>query len=298
MPKITKKKLEDLASRYRIDDGSGFKLRDVDPGDTAKIGSAEECARHLAESTETLRELQQRLYADNRWALLLMLQGIDAAGKDGTIAHVMSGVDPAGCQVWSFKAPSDEDLDHDFLWRTSFARPERGRIGIWNRSYYEEVLVVRVHPELLEHQHLPPQLVTKHIWRERCEDIVAHERYLARNGIAVVKFLLHVSKAEQRRRLLDRLEQPQKNWKFATGDIGERSHWNDYQDAFEDMVQRTATEHAPWYVVPADHKWFARLVVSRVLIHTLREIDPQYPKVNASRRRDLAKIRTALEREK
>src|SRR5262249_53296374 len=236
--------------------------------------------------------------ANDRFALLILMQGIDAAGKDGTIAHVMSGVDPQGCQVWSFKRPSEEDLDHDFLWRTAFRRPERGRIGIWNRSYYEEVLVVRVHPELLEHQHLPERLVTKHIWKERCEDIVAHERYLARNGVVVVKFLLHVSKEEQRRRLLARIEERDKNWKFETGDIAERAHWDDYQDAFEDMVRRTASDHAPWYVVPADHKWFARLVVSQVLVATLRELDPQYPEVDAPRRRELAKIRAALEREK
>ncbi|HTO07044.1 MAG TPA: PPK2 family polyphosphate kinase [Myxococcota bacterium] len=297
MPKGKKSK-KDLAARYRVDDGHGFRLADVDPEDTARLESADEASPEMAKSLETLRDLQQKLYADDRWALLILLQGIDAAGKDGTIAHVMSGVDPQGCQVWSFKRPSEEDLDHDFLWRSAFRRPERGRIGIWNRSYYEEVLVVRVHPELLQHEHLPARLVTKQIWKERCEDIVAHERYLARNGVVVVKLLLHVSKEEQLRRLLARIEERDKNWKFETGDIAERAHWHDYQDAFEDMVRRTATPHAPWYVVPADHKWFARLVVSQVLVATLRELDPQYPEVDAPRRRQLARIRTALERQK
>jgi len=295
---MAKAKKRELATRYRISDGSGFKLSDVDPGDTARIESADEAGHELDEMRETLHELQETLYANNRWALLILLQGIDAAGKDGTIAHVMSGVDPAGCQVTSFKRPSEEDLDHDFLWRTAFRRPERGRIGIWNRSYYEEVLVVRVHPEYLDRQNLPDSLVTKRIWKERCEDIVGHERYLARNGVVVVKFLLHISKEEQRRRLLARLEEREKNWKFEEGDIAERALWRDYQKAFEDMVQRTATEHAPWYVVPADHKWFARLVVSHVLVHTLRGLDLAYPKVDGSRRRELGKIRAALEREK
>jgi len=295
---MAKGKKRDLAARYRIEDGRGFRMSDVDPADTARIESADEASQELADSLEILREMQQRLYAHNRWSLLILLQGIDAAGKDGTIAHVMSGVDPQGCQVWSFKAPSEEDLDHDFLWRTAFRRPERGRIGIWNRSYYEEVIVVRVHPELLERENLPERLVTKHIWRERCEDLVAHERYLARNGVVVVKFLLHISKEEQRRRLLARIEERDKNWKFATGDIAERSRWNDYQSAFEDMVRRTASAHAPWYVVPADHKWFARLVVSHVLVATLRELDPTYPEVDAPRLRELGRIRAALEREK
>jgi PPK2 family polyphosphate:nucleotide phosphotransferase len=292
------KKKQQLATRYRFENGRGFRMSDVDPGDTAKIESSDEASQELDEYLETLRELQKKLYADNRWALLILMQGIDAAGKDGTIAHVMSGVDPQGCQVWAFKRPSEEDLDHDFLWRSAFRRPERGRIGIWNRSYYEEVLVVRVHPELLARQQLPERLVTKHIWKQRCEDIVAHERYLARNGVAVVKFLLHISKEEQRRRLLARIEEPDKSWKFETGDIAERARWQDYQDAFEDMVRRTASEHAPWYVVPGDHKWFARLVVSQVLVATLEELDLRYPEVDASRGRELGRIRSALERQK
>jgi PPK2 family polyphosphate:nucleotide phosphotransferase len=295
---VQKGKKKDLATRYRVEDGRSFRMSRVDPADSGHIESADEASQELAKSLETLRDLQQKLYADNRWALLILMQGIDAAGKDGTIAHVMSGVEPQGCQVWSFKRPSEEDLDHDFLWRSAFRRPERGRIGLWNRSYYEEVLVVRVHPELLERQQLPERLVTKQIWKERCEDLVAHERYLARNGVIVVKFLLHISKEEQRRRLLARIEERTKNWKFEMGDIAERDRWQDYQDAFEDMVRRTASAHAPWYVVPADHKWFARLVVSQVLVATLRRLDPKYPEVDAPRRRELAKIRAALEREK
>jgi PPK2 family polyphosphate:nucleotide phosphotransferase len=296
MPKQTN--LRALAERYRIDDGARFHLRQVDPGDTAHIESAEEAAKGLAEGLDALRDLQQKLYAQDCWALLAMFQGIDAAGKDSTIAHVMSGVNPQGCQVWSFKQPSHEELDHDFLWRSSRCLPERGRIGIWNRSYYEEVLVVRVHPELLEAEHLPQPLVAKRIWRERFEDIVAHERYLTRNGVCVVKFLLHVSKQEQRRRFLARLEERDKSWKFEAGDVAERAHWREYQNAFDDMVRRTSTEHAPWYVVPADHKWFARLVVAAALVETLRGLGVDYPTPDPARRRELAKIKAALERVK
>jgi PPK2 family polyphosphate:nucleotide phosphotransferase len=287
-----------LAARYRVEHGARFRLRDVDPGDTGKLESADKAAKSLAEGVERLRDLQQRLYAQDRWAVLVMLQGIDAAGKDSTIAHVLSGVSPQGCQVWSFKAPSAEDLDHDFLWRTARCLPERGRIGIWNRSYYEEVLVVRVHRELLARQHLPPKLVTKRIWGERCEDIVAHERYLTRNGVVVLKFLLHLSKEEQRRRFLARIEEREKNWKFSPDDVAERAHWDEYQRAFEDMVRRTATAHAPWYVVPADHKWFTRLVVSAVVVETLRGLEVDFPVFDPARRREYAKLRAALEREK
>jgi len=287
-----------LAERYRVEHGARFRLRDVDPDDTAHIESANEAERALERGVEELRDLQEKLYAQNAWALLAMFQGIDASGKDSTIEHVMSGVNPQGCQVWSFKAPSTEDLDHDFLWRTAKCLPERGRIGIWNRSYYEEVLVVRVHPELLEHQHLPGRVVTKDIWRERCEDIVAHERYLTRNGVCVVKFLLHISKKEQKRRFLARLEEREKHWKFEPRDVVERSHWAEYQHAFEDMVRRTATEDAPWYVVPGDHKWFARLVVAAVLVETLRSLKVDFPKVDGQRRRELERVQRALEREK
>jgi PPK2 family polyphosphate:nucleotide phosphotransferase len=296
MPKQTS--LRALAERYRIEDGARFRLRHVDPGDTARIESAEEAAKGLAEGLDALRDLQEKLYAQDRWALLAMFQGIDTAGKDSTIAHVMSGVNPQGCQVWSFKQPSHEELDHDFLWRSSRCLPERGRIGIWNRSYYEEVIVVRVHPELLEAEQLPKKLVGKRIWRERFEDIVAHERYLTRNGVAVVKVLLHMSKKEQRRRFLARLEDRDKNWKFAVGDLAERALWGKYQDAFEDMVRNTSTECAPWYVVPADHKWFTRLVVAAVLVETLRGLGVDYPKFDSARRGELAKIRATLEREK
>ncbi len=287
-----------LAERYRVEHGARFRLRDVDPDDTAHIESANEAERALERGVEELRDLQEKLYAQNAWALLAMFQGIDASGKDSTIEHVMSGVNPQGCQVWSFKAPSTEDLDHDFLWRTAKCLPERGRIGIWNRSYYEEVLVVRVHPELLEHQHLPGRVVTKDIWRERCEDIVAHERYLTRNGVCVVKFLLHISKKEQKRRFLARLGEREKHWKFEPRDVVERSHWAEYQHAFEDMVRRTATEDAPWYVVPGDHKWFARLVVAAVLVETLRSLKVDFPKVDGQRRRELERVQRALEREK
>jgi PPK2 family polyphosphate:nucleotide phosphotransferase len=290
--------LRALAERYRITDGARFRLRQVDPGDTAHIEAADEAAKGLAQGIEELRDLQQKLYAQDRWALLALFQGIDASGKDSAIAHVMSGVNPQGCQVWSFKEPSQEELDHDFLWRSTSRLPERGRIGIWNRSYYEEVLVVRVHRELLERQQLPKRLVTKHIWRERLEDIVAHERYLTRNGVAVAKFLLHISKREQRRRFLARIEEHDKTWKFAPADLAERARWSEYHDAFEDMVRSTATEHAPWYVVPADHKWFARLVVAAALVDTLRGLGVEYPKLDPARRRELARIKTALAREK
>jgi len=266
----------------------------MDPGDTWKLESKEPAEQWLREGVGRLEELQDRLYAQNQWSLLLIFQAMDAAGKDGTIKHVMSGVNPQGCQVFSFKAPSAEDLSHDFLWRTSKCVPERGRIGIFNRSYYEEVLVVRVHPEFLSRQKLPPALITKDVWKERFEDINAYERHLTRNGVVVCKFFLNVSKKEQRRRLLERLEEPDKNWKFSADDINERQRWDAYMEAYEDMIRHTATDWAPWHVVPADNKWFTRLVVAEVVVHALESLDLSYPEVSKDKRRELASIRAAL----
>ena len=284
-----------FSSPFRVVDGRKFRLKDVDPRDTGGLKSKDEVSRWLKWGTARLTELQEKLYAQDRWGLLLIFQAMDAAGKDGTIKHVMSGVNPQGCQVYSFKAPSSEELDHDFLWRTSRCLPERGRIGIFNRSYYEEVLVVRVHPEILESQKLPPALVTKHIWSQRFADISAFERYATRNGIAIVKFFLHVSRAAQKRRFLARLDEPSKNWKFSLGDAKERDHWREYMRAYEEMIQETSAPHAPWYVVPADHKWFTRLVVGAAVIHALEQIDPSFPKVGPEKRKELAAARAALE---
>jgi PPK2 family polyphosphate:nucleotide phosphotransferase len=252
-------------------------------------------AERLQKGVELLASLQDKLYAQDKRALLLIFQAMDAAGKDGTIKHVLSGVNPQGCQVYSFKAPSSEELDHDFLWRTTKCLPERGRIGIFNRSYYEEVLVVRVHPPILAGQKLPPELVTKNIWDERLEDIAALERYLTRNGVAIVKFFLHVSKKEQKKRFLDRLEEPDKNWKFALGDVEERKYWDAYQEAYEEAIRATATPWAPWYVVPADAKWYTRLVVASAVIDALEKMDLAYPEVDDAKKAELASAREALE---
>jgi PPK2 family polyphosphate:nucleotide phosphotransferase len=289
-------KLGSLATLYRIEHGKRFALNKFDPTDTAGLSDdiKGEATQLLQQSTEQLEQLQDMLYAQDRWALLLMFQAMDAAGKDGTIKHVMSGVNPQGCEVYSFKAPSAEELDHDFLWRTSRRLPERGRIGIFNRSYYEEVLVVRVHPELLKAQHLPASCVSSHIWKERFEDIAAFERYTTRNGIAILKFFLHVSKQEQERRFLERLDRPEKNWKFSAADVRERRFWKEYMHSYEDMIRHTASKHAPWIVVPADHKWFARLVVSSVIVHTLQQMKLSYPKVSAEKRRSLDAARREL----
>ncbi|HEX5773105.1 MAG TPA: polyphosphate kinase 2 family protein [Geomobilimonas sp.] len=294
MGKLTKQARE-FAERYRIDNGKEFRLKSVnsdDTGDLTKEGAAVELERGI----ERLRKEQEKLYAQDRWALLLIFQAMDAAGKDSAIKHVMSGINPQGCQVFSFKNPSAEELDHDFLWRTSRCLPERGRIGIFNRSYYEEMLVVRVHRELLERQKLPPRLVTEHVWKERFEDVNAFERYLARNGVAVRKFFLHVSKDEQKKRFLERIDNPDKNWKFTMDDVRERDHWDDYMAAYEDMIRHTSTDHAPWYVVPADNKWFTRLVVSAAIIDALNELDLAYPKVDKEKEEELAKARFLLER--
>ena len=287
-------KKSQLAKRYRIAGDRSFRLADFDPADTWRLKSKEHAEQWLDEGVARLTELQALLYARNQWSLLLVFQAMDAAGKDGTIKHVMSGVNPQGCQVFSFKVPSEQELNHDFLWRTTKCLPERGRIGIFNRSYYEEVLVVRVHPEFLARQRLPVSLLTEKLWAERFEDINAYERHLARNGVVIRKFFLHLSKKEQRQRLLSRLEQPEKNWKFSAADMQERRRWDDYMAAYEEMIRRTATGHAPWYVVPADHKWFTRLVVAEVVVEALESLALKYPEVDEAKRGELAKMRAAL----
>ncbi len=294
MPSLAKRAIA-LSKPYRVVRGKEFRLRDVDPRDTAHLESddASRARKALEEGIEQLAELQGMLYAQNRWSLLLIFQAMDAAGKDSTIKHVMSGVNPQGVQVFSFKAPSAEELDHDYLWRCMRRLPERGRIGIFNRSYYEEVLVARVHPEILEAQRLPPRLVTRSIWKERYEDIRNFERYLTRNGVVIRKFFLHVSKAEQKRRFLARLDEPEKNWKFSPDDVAERRHWKAYQRAYEDAIRATATEYAPWYVVPADHKWFTRLVVAGAIDAALSSLDLRYPRVGKAEK----KARVAARRE-
>lgn len=289
------KKLEKLSKAYRVDHGQRFRLKDFDPADNGRIRSEEHAASALQKGIDQLRDLQDKLYAQDRWALLLIFQGMDAAGKDSVIKHVMSGVNPQGCQVYSFKEPSAEELDHDYLWRCQRQLPERGRIGIFNRSYYEEVLVLRVHSELLQKEKIPPSLMSKKIWDQRFEDICGLERYLSHNGIVVRKFFLNLSKKEQAKRFLARLEEPEKNWKFSTSDIHEREFWHDYREAYEDMIRHTATPAAPWYVVPADHKWFTRLVVASVIVDTLEELGLSYPKVDAAKRKEREEARKLLE---
>jgi PPK2 family polyphosphate:nucleotide phosphotransferase len=291
------KKLRSLAKLYRIDQGKKFRLRDFDPGDTAGLPKEfkKESENLLLRSKEQLEELQDMLYAQDRWALLLILQGMDAAGKDGTIKHVMSGVNPQGCEVSAFKAPSAEELEHGYMWRTSRRMPARGEIGIFNRSYYEEVLVVRVHPELLDAEHLPDECRSSRIWQERFEDISAFERYATRNGTAIRKFFLNISKEEQKRRFLARLDEPEKNWKFSAADIRERRFWDDYQASYEDMIRHTSSKDAPWIAVPADNKWFARLVVSSVIVHALQEMKLRYPEVTPEKLRELGAARRELE---
>jgi PPK2 family polyphosphate:nucleotide phosphotransferase len=290
--------LKDLSDRYRVCDGKKFRLKDFEPDDTWKLESKDEAAKLLEHSLERLAEMQGRLYAQNEWALLLIFQAMDAAGKDGTIKHVMSGVNPQGCQVFSFKAPSAEELDHDFLWRSHKCLPERGRIGIFNRSYYEETLVVRVHKEFLAKQKLPSKLVTKHIWKERFADISAFEQYLGHSGIIVRKFFLNVSKEEQKDRFLKRLDEPTKNWKFSADDIRERQCWPQYMKAYEETIAHTAMEDAPWYIVPADHKWFTRLVVASVIVETLDSLKLKFPEVAPEVRKEFAAARAALAKEK
>ena len=292
-------KIDKLLKRYRIDHGKRFHLKDHDPGDTHGLGSEfkPQAKDLLADGVKELSRLQDILAAQDRWGLLLIFQGMDAAGKDGTIQHVMSGVNPQGVQVWSFKAPSAEELHHGYLWRCMKCAPGRRQIGIFNRSYYEEVLVVRVHPQILESQKLPKELVTRHIWQERFEDINNFERYATRNGIGVVKFFLHLSKEEQKRRFMERLDQRDKNWKFSSSDVKEREFWDAYQQAYEDMIRHTASENAPWYVVPADNKWFTRIVVSHSVVHALKDMNLKYPKVSSAEQAALAQARRQLKNE-
>ena len=288
--------MRDLITSFRITNGRNFQLKEHDPGDTGRIRSKEEAADRLARGLESLRDQQEKLYAQGTWAVLLIFQAMDAAGKDSIIKHVMSGVNPQGCQVSSFKAPSAEELAHDYLWRTTMRLPERGHIGVFNRSYYEEVLVVRVHPEILGGQRLPEAVVSKRIWDERFEDIAGFERHLARNGVAVLKFFLHVSKQEQKRRFLERLDTPAKNWKFSAGDVRERQHWREYMAAYDDMIRHTAAPGAPWFVVPADHKWFSRLVVAEAVVDAMKRLDPHFPTLDRDKKKELEAAEAGLRR--
>ncbi|MCW8812437.1 MAG: polyphosphate kinase 2 family protein [Ignavibacteriaceae bacterium] len=290
------KRAAKLSRPFRISDGNEFRLKHIDPGYTLGIKSEDKpkAKEALKWGIEVLAEMQDKLYAQDRYALLLIFQAMDAAGKDSAIKHVMSGINPQGCQVFSFKAPSNEELDHDFMWRCIKRLPERGRIGIFNRSYYEETLVVRVHNEILNKQKLPEKLVTKYIWDERFQDIRNIEKYLNRNGIILRKFFLHVSKDEQKKRFLERIDNPDKNWKFSSSDINERGYWNDYMKAYEDMIRNTATKNSPWYVVPADNKWFTRLVVAAAIIDSLASLDLKYPKVGEEKLKELAEAKHSL----
>jgi PPK2 family polyphosphate:nucleotide phosphotransferase len=289
------KELE-FVDRYRIEKGEGFRLKEYDPEDTHDL-KKDDAKDLLAQGVKRLSELQEKLYASDRWSLLAVFQAMDAAGKDSAIEHTMTGVNPQGCQVHSFKAPTSEELDHDFLWRIAKALPERGRIGIFNRSHYEEVLVVRVHPEFLKTQRLPPKLVGKDIWQQRFEDITGFERHLARNGTAVCKFFLHVSKEEQKKRFLERIDDPAKNWKFSMTDVAERARWDEYMAAYEDAIRHTSAPHAPWYVLPADHKWFTRLCVVGALIATLEKLDLAFPVLEEAAKAQLGKARQTLSAE-
>jgi PPK2 family polyphosphate:nucleotide phosphotransferase len=292
-------KLEKLIKQFRVDDPDHFRLASVDPGDTGDLDlDKDEAKAELAGDLDRLADLQERLYADNRWSLLIVLQAMDAAGKDGVIKHVMTGLNPQGCVVHSFKAPSPDELDHDFLWRAAQYLPPRGDIGIFNRSHYEEVLVVRVHPEMLERQRIPKELIGKDIWKERHKSIRAFERHLARSGTIILKFFLHVSKEEQRHRFLARLEEPAKRWKFSMGDVAERKLWNKYMAAYEDMIRATSRPNAPWYVVPANNKPFARLVVAKAMIEALEKLDLKFPKVDPAALKEMEKVRKALLAEK
>ena len=292
-------KLKKILKRYRIDATDRFRLASIDTADTGGLDLDKDDAKTmLAEDSERLAELQQRLYAHDRWALLVVLQGMDTAGKDGVIKHMMGGLNPQGCEVHPFKAPSAQELDHDFLWRAAIRLPARGDINIFNRSYYEEVLVVRVHPDMLARQKLPEQLVGKNIWKERFKDIRGFERHLLRSGTRVLKFFLHISKDEQRRRLLARLDEPAKRWKFNAGDFEERKRWDKYMAAYEDMIRNTSRAEAPWYVVPADHKWFARLLVASAIVEALDSLDFEFPKVDAAALKEMQKVRAALVAEK
>jgi PPK2 family polyphosphate:nucleotide phosphotransferase len=287
-----------LSKPYRIENGKKFRLKDHDPADTAKLESQEQAKELLAKGISRMAELQEKLYTDNQWGLLLIFQAMDAAGKDSVIKHVMSGVNPQGCQVYSFKTPSTEELDHDFMWRNAKCLPERGRIGIFNRSYYEEVLIVRVHPKILASEKIPASLITKNIWEERFQDICGFERYLSRQGFVIRKFFLNLSKKEQKKRFLDRLQQPHKNWKFSIGDLHERKHWDDYMNAYENMIVSTSTPEAPWFVIPADNKWFTRLAVAAAVVDTLERMDLAYPQLNSQKRKELEAARKMLSQNK
>ncbi len=295
--KIAKKALK-LADAFQVTHADSFRLKDYDPGDVRGIRSKEKANGLLQRSVAVLQDLQEKLYAQDQWAVLLIFQAMDAAGKDSLVKHVMSGVNPQACEVSSFKQPSTEELNHDFLWRAARQLPERGKIGIFNRSYYEEVLVVRVHQDYLEKQHLPPELVPTKIWKERFEDIRNFEQYLTRNGVVIRKFFLHLSKEEQKRRFLARLDEPEKNWKFSEADVHERKYWDDYMNAYEDMIRHTSTPEAPWYVVPADHKWLTHIAVSSVIIQTLENMDLKFPEVDKQRRKQLEEARQALRNSK
>lgn len=296
MKKDLLKKARAFADPFKVTNGKKFRLRDYDPSDTLHLVSEDKprAKEGLQIGVDALAELQDVLYAQDKWAVLLIFQAMDAAGKDGAIKHVMSGINPQGCQVYSFKAPTSDDLDHDYLWRCMKCLPERGRIGIFNRSYYEETLVCKVHPELLQKQKLPQELITKHIWKERYEDIASFERYMHRNGVIVRKFFLHVSEEEQKKRFLERIDNKNKNWKFSSADAKERTYWKDYMKAYEETIQHTATKDSPWYVVPADNKWFTRLVVAAAVIDALASLNLEYPKVSSQQKADLAAVRTLL----
>jgi PPK2 family polyphosphate:nucleotide phosphotransferase len=288
-------KSADVAQRFRIDSPGKFRLKDFDPADTGGLAKDKAAFQQmLTADAKRLGKLQERLYAEGRWAVLIILQGMDASGKDGIIENVLSGVNPQGCEVRSFKQPSAEELAHDFLWRTTLRLPERGRIGIFNRSYYEEVLVVRVHPEYLGGQKLPAPLVTDNIWEERFEDIVAFEKHLARSGTLVLKFFLHISQAEQSKQMLERLEEPDKHWKFNSGDLKERALWDKYMAAYEGAIRATSTKDAPWYVVPADNRWFARMVVAGAVTDAVEKLQPQYPPLGTKDRAALDELKKAL----
>jgi len=294
---VKKPSFADIATRYRITSGARFCLSDVLPADPWGASLKDTASDLVSDGIARLTDLQERLYAQDRYSILLIFQAMDAAGKDGTIKHVMSGVNPQGCEVHAFKAPSSEELDHDFLWRTSRVLPRRGHIGIFNRSYYEETLVVRVHQNILARQQLPPALVTKNIWRERYEDINAYERYLSRQGLVIRKFFLHVSKEEQRLRFLKRLDEAEKHWKFSLADLGERAHYAEYMQAYEDTIRHTSTEWAPWHVIPADRKWFTRLAVAATIVDTIETLDPRFPSTDPKVRAELNKVKAALEAE-
>ncbi|MGH9493927.1 MAG: polyphosphate kinase 2 family protein [Candidatus Sulfotelmatobacter sp.] len=291
-------KVEKIADTYRVNAGKHFRLKDFDPADTGDWKSKEQAEKTLQEQVVRTADLQDKLYAQDAWSLLLIFQAMDAAGKDGAIKHVMTGVNPQGCEVHAFKQPSETELQHDFLWRTTNKLPERGHIGIFNRSYYEEVLVVRVHPKILEGQKIPAPLVRKKIWDERFEDIRCFERHMARSGTMIRKFFLNVSKKEQKKRFLARLDEPEKNWKFSAADVQERGFWDDYHKVYEDMIRNTAAKEAPWYVVPADNKWFTRLVISTVIVDTLESLNLTFPKVGEAEKKELAAARKDLEARK